>query len=112
MIIVNCILIVESIRSLVEGNPNETSELHIPAVVSVSVALATKISLFMYCWSLKAGSSQVQILWEDHRMPFLFICKAALKSSQGNDIPINGFAILTNTGGAKLRWWIDPMGAM
>jgi len=96
MIIVNCILIVESIRSIAEGNPNETFGLNVPAIVSVSIALATKLCLFFYCWTLKANSPQVQILWEDHR----------------NDLPVNSFGILTNAGGAKLRWWIDPMGAM
>ncbi|KAK9899851.1 CDF-like metal transporter, partial [Cystobasidium minutum MCA 4210] len=96
MITVNVILIVESIRSLVEGNPNETNDLHVPSLVAVAVALATKFSLFLFCWTIKSSSSQVQILWEDHR----------------NDLPVNSFGILTNAGGAKLRWWIDPMGAM
>lgn len=90
MITVNVILIVESIRSLVEGSPNETNELHIPSLVAVGVALATKFSLFCFCWTIKNSSSQVQILWEDHR----------------NDLPVNSFGILTNAGGAKLRWWI------
>ena len=36
------------------------------------------------------------ILWQDHR----------------NDLLINGFGILTSVGGAKLQWWIDPMGAI
>jgi divalent metal cation (Fe/Co/Zn/Cd) transporter len=36
------------------------------------------------------------ILWEDHR----------------NDLLINGFGILTSVGGGKLRWWIDPAGAI
>ncbi|KAF5648095.1 cation diffusion facilitator 1 [Fusarium sp. NRRL 52700] len=40
--------------------------------------------------------SQVDILWRDHR----------------NDLFINGFGILTSVGGSKLKWWIDPMGAI
>jgi divalent metal cation (Fe/Co/Zn/Cd) transporter len=40
--------------------------------------------------------SQIRILWEDHR----------------NDLIINGFGILTSVGGSKLKWWIDPMGAI
>ncbi|KAH8925678.1 CDF-like metal transporter [Atractiella rhizophila] len=97
MILVNVILIVESIRTLVEGNgEGETTKLHIPSLVAVAIALATKFSLFCLCWTMKKNSSQVQILWEDHR----------------NDLPVNSFGILTNAGGAKLRWWIDPMGAM
>lgn len=90
MITVNVILIVESIRSLVEGSQNETNDLHVPSLVAVAVALATKFSLFCFCWTIKSSSSQVQILWEDHR----------------NDLPVNTFGILTNAGGAKLRWWI------
>lgn len=90
MITVNVILIVESIRSLVEGSPDETNELHVASLAAVAVALATKFSLFCFCWTIKSSSSQVQILWEDHR----------------NDLPVNTFGILTNAGGAKLRWWI------
>lgn len=93
MITVNVILIVESIRSLVEGSQNETNDLHVPSLVAVAVALATKFSLFCFCWTIKASSSQVQILWEDHR----------------NDLPVNTFGILTNAGGAKLRWWIGEL---
>lgn len=93
MITVNVILIVESIRSLVEGSPNETNDLHVPSLVAVAVALLTKFSLFLFCWTIKNSSSQVQILWEDHR----------------NDLPVNTFGILTNAGGAKLRWWIGKL---
>lgn len=93
MITVNVILIVESIRSLVEGSTDDTNKLHIPSLVAVGVALATKFSLFCFCWTIKSSSSQVQILWEDHR----------------NDLPVNAFGILTNAGGAKLRWWIGEL---
>jgi len=41
-------------------------------------------------------SSQVQVLWEDHR----------------NDLLINGFGIFTNAAGAKIAWFIDPLGAI
>lgn len=51
--------------------------------------------LFLYCFAIRSSSSQVQVLWEDHR----------------NDLFTNGFSILSNAGGAKLRWWIDPVGA-
>ena len=69
---------------------------HLPSVISVCVAFATKFSLFLYCWALKEKYSQVNILWQDHR----------------NDLLVNGFGILTSVGGAKLEWWIDPMGAI
>lgn len=68
MISVNLIIIVESIRSLAEGKDgSETNGLDIPSIVAVAVALFTKFCLFVYCWSIRSASSQVQILWEDHR---------------------------------------------
>ncbi|KAG5929090.1 hypothetical protein E4U42_007196 [Claviceps africana] len=69
---------------------------HLPSVISVCAAFLTKFCLFLYCWSIKDKYSQVNILWQDHR----------------NDLLINGFGILTSVGGAKLEWWIDPMGAI
>lgn len=69
---------------------------HLPSVIAVCVAFATKFGLFLYCWALKDRYSQVNILWQDHR----------------NDLFINGFGVLTSVGGAKLMWWIDPMGAI
>jgi hypothetical protein len=60
------------------------------------VAFVTKLGLFFLCWTVKDVYSQVDILWRDHR----------------NDLFIDGFGILTSVGGSKLRWWIDPMGAI
>ncbi|EEB95332.1 hypothetical protein MPER_05710, partial [Moniliophthora perniciosa FA553] len=74
----------------------DENELHIPSVVAVGVAFFTKFLLFLYCYSIRDSSSQVQVLWEDHR----------------NDLFINGFGIFTSSAGAKIRWWIDPMGAI
>ena len=37
---------------------------------------------------LRKNSSQVEVLWEDHR----------------NDLFINGFGILMSAGGSKLKW--------
>lgn len=62
----------------------------------ICIAWGVKFALFLYCYAIRSASSQVQVLWEDHR----------------NDLFVNGFGILTNAGGAKLRWWIDPAGAM
>ena len=56
----------------------------------------TKFALFLFCFAIKAQSTQVQVLWEDHR----------------NDLLINGFGILTSAGGSKLKWWLDPAGAI
>ncbi|USP74777.1 uncharacterized protein yc1106_02051 [Curvularia clavata] len=96
MITVSVVIIVESIRTVAEHSGPETNDFYLPSVIAVSIAFATKFSLFLYCWALRNKYSQVRILWEDHR----------------NDLFINGFGVLTSVGGSKLKWWIDPMGAM
>ena len=96
MITVSVVIIVESIREIATHKGSDTNAFHLPSVVSVAVAFTTKFSLFLYCWALRNKYSQVRILWEDHR----------------NDLFINGFGILTSVGGAKLKWYIDPMGAI
>lgn len=93
---VSFILIAFSIRELAEGSDSPTGEFHLPSTIAVVVAFATKAVLFIYCFALRNQVSQIRILWEDHR----------------NDLIINGFGILTSVGGSKLRWWIDPMGAV
>jgi len=93
---VSFILIVLSIMELVRGSDSETKTFHLPAVLAVCVAFATKLVLFMYCWSLRNKYSSIRILWEDHR----------------NDLFINGFGVLTSVGGSKLAWQIDPSGAI
>ncbi|KAI1803384.1 hypothetical protein F4811DRAFT_562555 [Daldinia bambusicola] len=74
----------------------EVNSFHLPSVIAVCVAFATKLALFLYCWGVKDKYSQVNILWQDHR----------------NDLLINGFGVLTSVGGSKLAWWIDPAGAI
>lgn len=96
MTAVSFIIIAFSIRELITGSEEETQSFHLPSVIAVAVAFATKFALFLYCWALRNQVSQIRILWEDHR----------------NDLFINGFGILTSVGGSKLRWWIDPMGAI
>jgi cation diffusion facilitator family transporter len=96
MTAVSFILIAFSVRELVEGNHNELNKFHLPSVIAVATAFCTKLALFLYCWALKDKYSQINILWQDHR----------------NDLFINGFGILTSVGGSKLKWWIDPMGAV
>lgn len=93
---VSFILIVLSARDLAAGSEQKTTGFHIPSVVAVGVAFVTKLGLFLYCFALRNKYSQIRILWEDHR----------------NDLLINGFGLLTSVGGSKLRWWIDPMGAI
>ncbi|KAJ7459680.1 cation efflux family-domain-containing protein [Mycena latifolia] len=92
---VSVVLIAFSIQDLVKGSTGSEA-FHIPAVVVVGIAFLTKLALFIYCYSVRSKNSQVRVLWEDHR----------------NDLFINGFGILTSSAGAKLRWWIDPLGAL
>lgn len=96
MFSVSLVLVVMSCRDLAAGSTDETKGFFLPSVVAVAVAFATKLALFLLCWAVKHIYSQVDILWRDHR----------------NDLFINGFGILTSVGGSKLRWWIDPMGAI
>ncbi|KAH7886246.1 hypothetical protein F5I97DRAFT_2074052 [Phlebopus sp. FC_14] len=91
---VNLVVMVESVRSLMSREVEKAFDL--PAIMAVAAALGVKILLFMYCHSLRSKSSQVHVLWEDHR----------------NDIFINGFGILMSAGGSRLQWWLDPVGAI
>ncbi|KAI5282760.1 hypothetical protein KEM54_002615 [Ascosphaera aggregata] len=93
---VSFILIAFSIRDLAIGSEEDTNNFHLPSVIAVCVAFCTKLILCVYCFTLKEQYSQMQILYEDHR----------------NDLFINGLGILTSVGGSKLRWWIDPAGAL
>ena len=94
MVSVSLIIIAFAAQELVQGN--DEKQFHLPSVIAVCAAFTTKFGLFLYCWALKDKYSQIGILWQDHR----------------NDLFINGFGILTSVGGAKLLWWIDPMGAI
>jgi divalent metal cation (Fe/Co/Zn/Cd) transporter len=83
---VNLVVIVESARSLITGS--DGNEFHIPSIVAVAAALGVKFLLFLYCLSIRKQSSQVEVLWEDHR----------------NDLFINSFGLLMSAGGSKLKW--------
>ena len=96
MTAVSWIIIALSFLELKQGNKDPTKKLHIPSIIAVAIAGATKLALFIYCWPLRGVYSQIRILWEDHR----------------NDLCINGFGLLTSIGGSKLKWYIDPMGAI
>lgn len=79
-----------------QGGDGNTKHLHLPSIIVVAIAFLVKLALFLYCWALRKVYSQIHILWADHR----------------NDLFINGFGLLTSIGGSKLKWWIDPMGAI
>ncbi|PSR72556.1 hypothetical protein PHLCEN_2v11549 [Hermanssonia centrifuga] len=94
---VNLVVIVESMRTIATHNSDEkTNALHVPSLIAVGAALGVKLALFFYCLSYRKASSQVHVLWEDHR----------------NDLFINGFGLLMSAGGSKLKWFLDPMGAI
>ncbi|KAI0286855.1 CDF-like metal transporter [Russula aff. rugulosa BPL654] len=92
----NLVIIVESGRDLLKHNAKDLNKFHIPSVVAVGAALGVKFLLFLYCYSLRSRSSQVEVLWEDHR----------------NDLFINSFGLLMSAGGSKLAWYLDPIGAI
>ncbi len=103
MTAVSWVIIAFSISQLTQGAPKDkngnkrlTSDFYITSMAVVGAAFCTKLALFCYCWALRKVYSQIHILWEDHR----------------NDLIINGIGLLTSAGGAKLRWWIDPAGAI
>ena len=93
---VSFVIIVLSSSELVKGSQHSTKTFHLAALISVAIAFFTKLALFLYCWALRNTYSQIRILWEDHR----------------NDLIINSLGALTSLGGVKLRWWIDPAGAI
>ena len=93
---VSFIIIVQSIRDLAAGSNTRTNPFHLPSIIAVCVAFTTKLCLFLYCYSLRRLYSQIRILWEDHR----------------NDLLINGTGLMFSLMGSKVRWWIDPMGAI
>lgn len=99
---VNLVVVVESVRSIIDHKSGDLNEFHIPSLVAVGAALGellfltprinerispsecsshfpmkigVKVLLFIYCYALRKSSSQVRMLWEDHR----------------NDLWINGF---------------------
>ncbi|KAI9570122.1 CDF manganese transporter [Boletus coccyginus] len=89
---VNLVVIVQSVQALM--SPSTDNSLQLAAILAVAAALGVKFVLFLYCLTLRSKSSQVHVLWEDHR----------------NDLFINGFGILMAAGGSRWRWWLDPLG--
>ncbi|KIS68232.1 uncharacterized protein UMAG_03814 [Mycosarcoma maydis] len=91
---VSAILVVESIKELARGDSDK--KLHIASLIAVGIAFVTKALLAIYCFGLRKYSSQVEVLYQDHR----------------NDLFINGFGIFTSAAGATIAGWIDPTGAL
>ncbi|KIY66157.1 CDF-like metal transporter [Cylindrobasidium torrendii FP15055 ss-10] len=93
---VNLIVIVESVQSIATKEGDGLNEFNLPSIIAVAAALGVKVMLFLGCYPFRNNSSQVNVLWEDHR----------------NDILINGFGIIMATGGSKWKWYLDPLGAI
>lgn len=67
----------------------------IPSIVAISIAIATKLCLFLYCQAL-AKYPSAKILAQDHR----------------NDVFLNVFGITLSLLGALVAKWVDPVGAI
>ncbi|KAJ5767198.1 uncharacterized protein N7511_004814 [Penicillium nucicola] len=92
---VSLVLVVESIRALA-STQHELGKFHVAAIIAAACGFGIKLFLAIYCFMFRKHSSQLQMLWEDNR----------------NDCFEYGFAIFTSAAGAKLKWWVDPAGAM
>jgi hypothetical protein len=82
---VNLVVIVESARSLITTENEDLKQFHIISIIGVAAATGNhppkpfiwppldilnagvKFILFIYCYALRSKSSQVEVLWEDHR---------------------------------------------
>lgn len=92
---VSLVLVVESIRALASDG-HELSKFRIEAIIAAAIGFGIKLFLAVYCFIFRKHSSQLEMLWEDNR----------------NDCFEYGFAIFTSAAGSKLKWWVDPAGAM
>ena len=66
---INLVVCVESIRTIIShtSEDGDTNQIFVPALVAVGGALGVKIGLFFYCLAYKKYSSQVEMLFQDHR---------------------------------------------
>lgn len=92
---VSMVLVVESIRALA-SSAHELGKFEVAAIAAAACGFGIKLFLAIYCFIFRKHSSQLQMLWENNR----------------NDCFEYGFAIFTSAAGAKLKWWVDPAGAM
>lgn len=71
MFAVNLILVVEAMKQFATRGGGETNDFHLPSIIAVCIAFGVKFSLFIFCFAIRKWSSQVQVLWEDHRNDLL-----------------------------------------
>lgn len=78
---------VEAIQEFITTKDGGKKSFHLASIIAVAVAcgklilayplrmklnlLVTKLGLFAYCYAIRSDSSQVQVLWEDHRNDLL-----------------------------------------
>lgn len=151
MATVNLIVVIESVRTLILKEGDELRKFHLPSIIAVAVALGTpfsfeavthadgllllavKLALFIYSFSIRNQSSQVQVLWEDHRNDLFvnsfgefcrirsFSCDDAHRMQQVSSCPL----VAVNCGGVSTfcltgvniitdnhHLGLDPMGAL
>jgi hypothetical protein len=89
---INLVVCVESIRTIIShtAEDGDTNQIFVPALVAVGAALGVKIVLFFYCLSYKKHSSQVEMLFQDHRNDLWIntfgMCCAVLSAHSSHDI--------------------------
>ncbi|KAK4230134.1 cation efflux family-domain-containing protein [Podospora fimiseda] len=89
-------LLIEGARSLGSGGRGEEAEeLHLIPIIFVAVAIGAKGSMMVYCLLYRRFPT-VHIFYIDHR----------------NDIFINTFGLVMAIVGAKIVWYLDPIGAI
>ena len=69
MFAVNLIIVVEAMKQFATrgGEGDDTNTFHLPSIIAVCIAFGVKFALFIFCFAIRKWSSQVQVLWEDHR---------------------------------------------
>jgi cation diffusion facilitator family transporter len=86
-------ILITSIQSLINGNRDIA--IGTVSIICISVAIATKTILYLYCKSLKQFPV-AKVYMTDHR----------------NDIFLNSTAIVFSILAEKFLWYIDPVGAI
>ncbi|KAI9219041.1 cation efflux family-domain-containing protein [Blastocladiella britannica] len=88
-------IVLEAGRTLAAAVPHAL-ETNIVQYILIGFGLATKTGLYFYCVRLSDHSASARALATDHR----------------NDLVLNSSGLLLAVLGAKLVWWLDPIGAL
>ena len=102
---VNLVVVVESVRVvIVHSSDGSLNEFHVASLVAVGAALGVKFLLFLYCFMFRKQSSQVAMLWEDHRNDLFINTFGTYPPRPTSSFLIISPGILMSAGGSKLRW--------